>query len=231
MAICDNIIGIETTICNCERIRSPQDLLEFSRASGMRFIDPRPGNADRVDKNPKSKFTEDGSVYPIPLHFTFQELGRDTRAMSAGWQLAVANLRYHAAQRAICIFQVNSPNSEYLQEMVHGQLALLRILAPAIGATYGWIDVPSDNALPRVISKFSEVKNWFYANLLGPGIVQDAPQSFFDNLPLYEKTTVKDGGILVRSSKTIAEWYESPKHELAVYLAKHAPWISIHQGI
>ncbi|MGN6545412.1 MAG: hypothetical protein ACTHK7_10220, partial [Aureliella sp.] len=136
-------------------------------------------------------------------------------------------LGYIAESFSITINQTNPPGAETLEEIVSGQVALATELMVKVKAAYGWIDVSSERSLPRVVTSFLDVKEWFYLNLFGPRLVEDAPRHFFSEIPVYAKQTLDDGSVVIRSAATYAEWVQTKHHELASYLSERAPQITL----
>ena len=216
------VAGVELTICNCRLAPKAQSLISILSQHGVRFLDPRPANPDRIDSNPQREIEMDGSII-VPLTITHSLLGRDCKYFSVGWKTPVARLAFIADTRTLVITQSNAKDSETLQELVDGQVTLARILAEALGATYGWIDRTTEKSLPETAKRFNQVKNWFFANIFGPDLVASSPKFFFEQMPAYAKTALKDGGVLIQSSATFTEWNNKPALALINYLKQQAP--------
>lgn len=216
------IDGIETVLCNCKNCGNTETMLNLVAHCGVKFLRPIASDPNRRDANPGRRIEESGSII-VPLTITHKLLGRDAKLLSLGWETPLADLGYIAECRSIAIDQTNSPGAETLEEMVRGQVALAGELTPELGVTYGWVDVGNEQTLPRRVARFTEVTNWFYCNVFGPELVNDAPLGFFRNLPVHENRILADGSVVIRSTASYAEWVKSEHEVLVNYLSQRMP--------
>ncbi|MEZ6134465.1 MAG: hypothetical protein R3C53_06110 [Pirellulaceae bacterium] len=163
----------------------------------------------------------------VRLSITHPLLARDAACLGLGWTLGVAGLTYAAKNNSIQISQTNSPEGETTEEMVQGLVRLAEVVAPAIGATYGTIDIDSTRLMPRRVRTFCDIKYWCYANIFSRTLMQKAPKGFFDGCPNADRNVLSDESLLLRSSDSFADWYFSPPDRIVKYLAAHAPEITL----
>lgn len=220
------IEGLHLVLCNCDQCPDTLSALRVL-ANVIRFVDPRPDNPNRPELHPERRPTEsDGSII-VPITIIHPALGRDCKYFSVGWKVGVASLYYLADTKSVIISQTNSPGAETLEEMATGLVNLAKEVAPAIGASYGWVDVETSKPRPSKITRFGQVKHWFFANVFGPVLVQSASDGFFADCPAQEHTPLANDGQLLTAASTFADWFLSPSKDLAKYLDQHAPKISI----
>jgi hypothetical protein len=218
--------GIAVTLCNCSNCTDALTAIEVLR-SVVRFLDPRPKNPDRTMAHPENtRIEKDGSIM-VRLSITHPLLARDAASLGLGWSLGIAGITYAAKNNSIQISQTNSPKGETTEEMVQGLVRLAEVVAPAIGAAYGTIDIDSAKLMPRRVRTFRDIKYWCYANVFSKELVKKAPEGFFGGCPSAERKVLSDDSLLLRSSDSFTDWYFSPPKRIAKYLATHAPHISI----
>jgi hypothetical protein len=218
--------GIAMTLYNCSNFTDALTAIEVLK-SVVRFLDPRPKNPDRTLAHPeKTRIEKSGSIM-VPLDITHSLLARDAASLGLGWKLGVAGFTYEAKNNSVRFRQTNSPDGETIEEMVEGLVRLTEIVAPAIGPTYGTVDIASGKLMPRRVRTFRDIKYWCYANLFSKDLVNKAPEGFFDGCPIAEAKLLSDDSLLLKSSDSFTDWYFSPPKRIAKYLATHAPHISI----
>ena len=193
----------------------------------VRFLDPRPKNPDRTMAHPeKARIERCGSIM-VRLSITHPVLARDSVSLGLDWQLGVAGFTYDAKSNSVRIRQTNSPQGETTEELVNGLVRLAEIIAPAIGATYGTVEIAAAKNMPRRVRTFRDIKYWCFANVFSKALIQNAPEYFFNEVPCWGKKILSDESHLLTSSQSFADWYFSPPKPLARYLTTHAPSIKL----
>ncbi len=221
------IEGIALALCNCTNCSDAVTAIEVLKGV-VRFLDPRPKNPDRTMAHPEeeARIEKCGSIM-VSLDVTHPVLARDSTSLGLNWQLGVAGVTYYAKNNSIQISQTNSPSGETTEEIVQGLVNLAKIVAPVIGAKYGFVDAWTEKLMPRRVRAFRDIKYWCYANVLSSSIQKSAPEGFFNSLPASEQSSLSDGSLLIKSKQSFAKWYLRPQNRLAKYLAVHAPNIEL----
>ncbi len=220
------IEGIALTLCNCSNCSDAKTAIE-ALTEVVRFLDPRPNNPDRTMAHPENaRLEKDGSIM-VSLDVTHPVLARDSVSLGLNWKIAVAGFTYDAKNNSVRLRQTNSPEGETTEEMVQGLVQLAEIVTPALGATYGTVDIASAKLMPRRVRSFRDIRYWCYANIFSQTLSQKAPAGFFDSLPDSERKVLADESLLVVSSDSFTDWYLSPPKRIVKFLAAHAPNIAL----
>ncbi len=220
------IEGIALTLCNCKNFTDAKTAIGVLK-NVVRFLEPRPKNPDRTLVHPEdTRIEKDGSIV-VRLLITHPVLARDSVSLGLDWKIAVAGFTYDAKNNSVRLRQTNSPEGETTEEMVQGLVQLAEIVTPALGATYGTVDIASAKLMPRRVRSFRDIRYWCYANIFSQTLLQKAPEGFFDSLPDAERKVLADESLLVKSSDSFTDWYFSPPKQIVKFLAAHAPSITL----
>lgn len=214
------------TLCNCDHSSDAFEAIDRLQ-NLLRFLDPRPSNPDRTLTNPQNSRVEKNGSIMVRLLFTHPFLGRDATSLGNNWSIGVAGMTYHAPSNSVQIRQINSPQGETSEELVQGLSKLAEIIAPALGAAYGTLDIWTDALKPRRVRKFRDIRYWCYANVFNPKLLASAPEGFFEDVPCANAKVLSDQSIMLISCTTFAKWYSSTSTRISRYLAERSPEIKI----
>lgn len=217
--------GFALTLCSCTNCSDALSAIELLKTV-VRFLDPRPKNPDRTMTHPEEARIEKCGSIMVSLDITHPVLARDSVSLGLDWQIGVAGFTYDAKSNSVRISQTNSPLGETTEEIVDGLVRLAEITAPALGATYGTVEIASAKTMPRRVRTFRDIKYWCFANVFSK-VLQKAPEDFFNDVPCWGKKILSDESHLLTSSQSFADWYFSPPKPLARYLTTHAPSIKL----
>jgi hypothetical protein len=221
--------GVETTLCGCAGLedRSPAEhLLRFFAANGCEYLRPRP---DTIDPHPEERIKKTGSIV-VSVHFRHSLLARDACAMTTDVPFGMAGLGYLANSRSVTIHQTVDPVTKNADDLVQGQLAIVRQTYSGLQPAYGWIDELGENALPKKFDSIGKVAFVFWANVFGPAFVEQFGKKFLAACPAHRVDWMEDGGAIVVSTETYSQWYTNPPKQLAEYFGRKVPGIKLYRS-